>query len=509
MRPLDRAAAEREADEAAHRLRARRTPAAVLRDGPVPEAVRAPVEELTGADLSHVRFDTHTDPYTVAGPDGLVAATDGDTVYTGLTHAIGDSPLAGQVVAHELVHTAQLSQAPGGRRPTHGVAPLKLGFCGGGSKDRFALLRSGNPLTAADAKSIVSAYGKLGEADRDKVVAEFHKTGDAHSGIQRLLAALSPADLEASRDLVSDLQDRVQRLAVEARAGKSLAQLGADEGAAMKKEAEAAALAQAQADAAAKGLPPPATVGAGDVSKAHDEETKKTSPIPATVVNAWDALSAADQSSWNARAAAVIAKVVTACNKLAPDLKVTAANLTWAPREVAAFGANVYAFSGDPISFGMSFVETAESDPEYVVRTVVHELAGHPSFVKRYQSAEAVIYAEAHKAEPSLGAPWDTSEEKNTFGYIGTEIYAALREVPFEKPLSAADAAKGLVTGITPADNIDNKISLVKTKFTLPTGIAIVQGLYERFRIDPRVTSAALALFVTKVEKYFGKVLKT
>jgi hypothetical protein len=143
-----------------------------------------------------------------------------------------------------------------------------------------------------------------------------------------------------------------------------------------------------------------------------------------------------------------------------------------------------------------------------VVRVVVHEIVGHPEFGSRYGSYEAKIYAEAHAKEPTLGSPWDTPQERDTFAYIGTEIYAALREVPFEKPLSAAHAAKGLITAIDPAQNIDNKIGLIKSKYAPGIAEAVLQGLYERFRIDPRINPKALALFQTLAEKHFPGTLK-
>lgn len=169
----------------------------------------------------------------------------------------------------------------------------------------------------------------------------------------------------------------------------------------------------------------------------------------------------------------MIVKVVTGCAKVAPQLGITAANLRWAPREVAQAGSNVYAFAVDPFSFGMSFPEIPEANPEYVVRTVVHEVAGHPGFGDRYKSAEAIVYAEARRAEPSLGAPWDTEEETNSFAYIGTEMYSALREQPFDVPLAPVHQSQCLITAIAPASNIDGKVGLVKFKFTGPTATAI------------------------------------
>ncbi len=483
-----------------------------LRSGLMPKGLRRPVESAMGVDLTDLRLDTSTDPRQVAGGATTIAAFDGRTIHTGPIGAAADTPFGREVLAHELVHAAQLragAEIDGASRGRL-MRPLKMGWCGSKMADATPLLRSGAPLSPADAKKVLDHYESLGGPDRDKVVIEFHKVGTPDTGIQRLLAALSPAELTARSAVVADMQERVQRLATQQTSGMTGDQLAAAQGTKMKTEAEARALAAAAADAKAKALPPPKTVAPADIAREQNAETKRTSPITATVTNAWDALApvAGAQAAWDARAAAVIPKIVAACTAKAPGLGIKASNIKWAPREVAERGANVYAFSGDPISIGMRFVETSEADPEYAVSTVVHEIVGHPQFGDRFKSYEAQIYAEAHAKEPSLGAPWDTKEEKNTFGYIGTEIYAALRGFTFEKASSPAHAKAGLVRGIDAESNIDNKIGLLKSKYEATVGASLLQGLYERFRIDPRIDPTALALFVKIAEKHFPKVLK-
>lgn len=519
--PGSRHDAERQADEITGRAARSAPPVDGRGSGPVPLVWRRAVEEATGADLSDVHLDPTTTPRSMVGGPGTVAAFHDGTVFTGLGGALAGTELGRDIVVHELAHAAQeqVADRAGDGRRFRALGPLQLDLCrstptGTSTSappvvDPLDTLRSGKALSATDAKALLDHYESLGGSDRDAVVTQFHKVGAADSGVQRLLAAADPAEVKARRALVSDIQERVQRLAVEQTAGKTITALGAEQGAFMKSEAEKLALAEAAAAAKAKKAPPPKSVSAAEVAKAHEKATKLTSPVTKTVTNAWDALGAPAQATWNTRAAAVITKVVDACKTKAPELGITAANLKWAPKEVAAAGSNVYAFSGDPLSFGMGFVETAEADPEYPVRIVVHEIAGHPEFGDRYTSAEALIYAEAHTSEPALGTPWDTEEETNTFGYLGTEIYAALREVPYDKPLTKAHAKKGLITAIDPEANIDNKIGLVRSKYAPKVGEAVIQGLYERFRVDPRVSASALTLFVKLAEKHFPKVLKT
>jgi hypothetical protein len=375
--------------------------------------------------------------------------------------------------------------------------------------DPFDVLRVDKPITGPQAEDMLKQYSTLDSAGKDGVIRAFARVGFAESPLRRWLAALPVASRRGYRAELSDIGERVQRLAVEQTSGKNLAQLGAAEAAFLLPEAEKEARAQVEEDAKKAGRPPPAAVSDADVAKAHAEATEKVSPIrPPEKQTAWDKVKAkGEDGAWNDRAKKAIAAVVAACKKVAPELGIVAANLEWAPDVIAKRGANVFALSGDPLKVGMSFVETAEADPAYCVRTVVHEIAGHPEFGSKYKSYEAEIFAEAHRQAPRLGETWNYGSE-HTYGYIGTETYAALREVPYYRALSDADAKRGLVRAITPEENVANKVGLIKTLYPPEVGKAVVQGLYERFRVDPRITEDALALFESAVEQAFPGSLK-
>lgn len=497
-------------------------------------ALSAEMSRSFDADLSGVRV--HTGPDAAASATALRAAayTVGDHIVFGEARFAPHTTEGRRLLAHELSHVVQQRTASGparvsrasdsaeveadhaahtvlaGRRPRITAGGPAIARQEVPAVDPFAPLLSGSTLTPVEASGLLDAYEALDPADRDAFVRKHHGIAVTSSGVTRLLAALSPAERKTRRGLLSDVLERVQRIAAETTAGKTLVELGAVQGAFMKPEAERLARAKKAADAKKAGVPTPAPVTDADIEAALDAETKRTSRVKATVTNAWDAVAAVPgaQAKWNARAAKVITSVVDACNKKDPTLGITAANLKWAPREVAQKAANAFASSGDPISFGMSFVETAEDSPESVVRVVVHEIAGHPEFGSRFRSFEAQVYVEALKQEPSLGSPWDTEERVNTFGYFGTEIYAALREVPYEVAVTASAVEKGLSGAIEPAKNIDDSIGLVKIKYAPGVAEAIVQGLYERFRVDPRVSDDALALFERTVARHFPKVLK-
>lgn len=478
-----------------------------------------------GADFSMVRV--HTDPAAAASAVqvGAAAYTVGTDIVAG--PRFDPHTAAGQrLLAHELAHVVQQSQqstqgtavpdalerdadqaaeaALAGRaapiRAASGPAVQRQA-----AADPFDALRTPQKtVTAAEAKAMLDHYEKLPEHGRDAIVQAFHHPGVLGSDLSRWLAALDGKELERRRALVSDIAERVQRLTVEGQTGKNLAQLAEAQAAFMRKGETQLAEKEATTEAKKSGQPPKPVTPA-DLARVHKEEAERTSPIGTASKTG---LTDEEMAKWTARANKVIAEVVEACHKEAPELGITAANLRWDPEQVLGHGRNVYALSGYPLTFGTAFIETAEANPAYVVRTVVHEARGHPDFGNRFGSYEARIYDEAQKKHPELGGPITDKPDRDIYGYIGTEIYAALREIPYERPLSTVAAAKGLTRAISPEENVDNKIGLIKSKYAPGIAEAVLQGLYERFRIDPRISQDALALFESTAGDYFPGVLK-
>jgi Domain of unknown function (DUF4157) len=486
-----------------------------------------------GTDFSAVRV--HTDPASRASAVRLGAAAyavGNDIIFRSrfAPHTAGGQRL----LAHELAHVVQqgggqMAEGPAASGPSDVVEleadqAAKTALVGSQAvrvrsrgvpgplrqvvADPFDALRTPQKkLTTAEAKAMLDHYQTLLDDDRDAILRAFHHVGVIDSGLARWLAALDVNEAEQRRALLSDIAERVQRLTVEQQTHQTLTQLGTAQAAFMRQGDTQRAMAAAAAEAAKTGQPSK-PVTSSDIAREHEREARRTSPISKPTPDAWKNLGPVKQAEWNARAVAVIPKVVEACRKEAPELGITAANLLWDPKEIWKHGSNVYALSGNPIRFGTSFIETVEADPRYVVRTVVHEIRGHPDFGERYSSYEARIYAEAHRQDPSVGGPVDVKPDKDIYGYIGTEMYAALREVPYERQLSPEHAGHGLVIGIPPEQNIDNKIGLIKSKYAPGIAEAVLQGLYERFRIDPRITEDALALFETVAARHFPHVLQ-
>jgi hypothetical protein len=89
---------EREAGEVVPRLRSRAGATGDLTSGTVPPAMRRPVEDWAGVDLSHIGLDSTTDPRAVAG-DPVAAFDRGtSTIYAGLAR-----PLAGTALARDIL----------------------------------------------------------------------------------------------------------------------------------------------------------------------------------------------------------------------------------------------------------------------------------------------------------------------------------------------------------------------------------------------------------------------
>lgn len=482
-----------------------------------------------GADFSTVRV--HTDPAAAASAvrEGAAAYTVGSHIVAGPRFGPGTATWP-RLLAHELSHVAQQSMAQQSvvqqgaataealERDADQAAETVLAgrtariravsapaMARQAVADPFDALRAPQKkVTAAQAKAMLEHYETLPEPGRDAIVQAFHHPGVVGtSDLSRWLAALDAAEMERRRALVSDLAERVQRLTVEGQTGKNLEQLGAAQAAFMRQGETRLAEKEATAEAAKTGQPPK-PVAPVDLARVHKKEAERDNPIGGA---AKSDMKPEERAEWTARAAKVIAKMVEVCRREAPELGITASDFNWNPDVVLAHGAHVYAL-GHPIIFGTSFIETAEADPVYVVRTIVHEARGHPDFGDRFGSYEARIYDEAQRKHPELGGPVREKPDKDIYGYIGTEIYAALREVPYERTPNPEDAKLGLRWAIPPEQNVDNKVGLIKSKYAPEIAGAVLQGLYERYRIDPRISEDGLALFESTADKYFPGLLK-
>jgi hypothetical protein len=501
---------------------------------PLPAVVADDLGARLATDLSGVRV--HTDDAAAATAFRLGAAA--YTVGTDIVFAPGRyQPHTGagrRLLAHELAHVLQLigpqTAAPSAGTDDHAAErsadrvadaalagrPLPAVAAGPGpalrmqpQPDPFDVLRAGRTPSAGQAEDMLRHYATLATDQRDAVIRAFHHVGVVDSPLRRWLAAVPRTSLRTYRAVLMDIGQRVDQYGAEQFSGKTLTELGAAEAKFLVAQAEQDARKEAADDAKKEGRSAPATVSEADIARVHARTTEAASPVrPPEPETAWDRAKKADgEAVWRARAAKAIAAVVEACRRIAPELGITASNLNFAPERTDGRGKNVFALSGDPLTVGLSFVETAEADPDYVVSVVVHEISGHPDYGPSHRGYAARIFEEAHRQAPQLGETWNFGSE-HIFAYPGTESYAALREVPYYRPLSEDDRKRGLGRSIPPERNLAEKLGLIKKFYPPGVAEAVVQGLYERYRTDPRIADEALALFESKAAEVFGKVLK-
>ncbi len=486
-------------------------------EGSLPQSIRGPVEHWSGVDLSDVEVRRGG----LAADVPVRAATDGAVVYVPPGVQRVPAELADQVMTHELVHIAQQrSASPDG--PALRARPGKPQFdwCDPDSDapapapkppTAFEVIRSGVPVTAAVAKQALDDYAKLPAAHRELVVAALHRNAPDASRVRAMLEALPEDERVKRMDDIRDFLDRLQAMASRSASGMSDEGLAKTQGEWMEKQAQAAALAEAAAEAKKKGAPPPKSVTPAEANKAHSKEVAKQA-LPPSPGNRWTEAKKKDpkaEADWNARAAKAIAAVVAAAAKKAPHLKITAADIKWDPDTIEGYPSRIFALSGRPYIVGMSFIEAAEADPEYVLGSVLHEIFGHPEYGDLDSSYERRIYDLATtKYFPSYSKPANPQNERLAYGYIGTEIYAEMREFEYAKPIAPEHAKKGISGGDEPAANIDELVLKLRTLYEPTVARALLTGMWERFRVDPRIVPAALALFLASAEKYFPKVLK-
>ncbi len=166
----------------------------------------------------------------------------------------------------------------------------------------------------------------------------------------------------------------------------------------------------------------------------------------------------------------------------------------------------MFALSGRPYTMGMSWVEAAEADPEYVLGATLHEIFGHPAYAIS-GSTERQVYQAGTAHFPEYRAPRSDRDELRLYDYLGTEIYAEMREFEFYKEVSPADRKKGVKSSDDPKQDIEARVKKLKQFFEPKVAEALIRGMWERFRVDPRIVPGALALFKAAADTHFPGVI--
>ena len=222
----------------------------------------------------------------------------------------------------------------------------------------------------------------------------------------------------------------------------------------------------------------------------------------------WAALGVDGQKAWWPMAKTVRTSIITLAKKEVPAMKLTESDLDLKPEKIAkesqARGMSIFALSGRPMTVGLMFIEAAKANPKYVLGPVLHEIYGHPFHGGEEESYAWRLYEESTKHFPSYSKPSDRRPEINLYGYPETEIYAEMVEATHSTPLSPEDKKKGISSSDDPAADIAEKVGRLARNLEPSVAKAVLLGMWERFRIDPRLSPASLQLYKDAVNAQPG-----
>ncbi len=159
--------------------------------------------------------------------------------------------------------------------------------------------------------------------------------------------------------------------------------------------------------------------------------------------------------------------------------------------EMGAYGVR----RGDKLIVGKSWLETAETDIKDVYDNISHELGGHreygdkPSWEIMEGTLKALPPAERAKATGGVKSPY------SAYGYMETEIYAELRELPYTTERSGSD---------NPADDVEEQLTKIKEAFSPTVAEALVRGFRRRIQLDSKITGKARDIYDEKVKAVFA-----
>jgi hypothetical protein len=225
-------------------------------------------------------------------------------------------------------------------------------------------------------------------------------------------------------------------------------------------------------------------------------------------------LTPAREATLTTQTHAAVATFVTWAAGAHPDLHLAAAHFRVAVREVFDRGDGVVAFAdqgGTPrCVIGEGFMQAVTANPAYMLPVVVHELWGHNEYGPYGQPGTELgleVYDQAAALMPGYTQPAAGSAprraEIDAYAYQETEIYSLMRQLEYYVPNAAADRAALDNINFDPAAAISARIGLIKQQYEPRVARALVHGLYQRYRADPRLVPAAITAFTNGVRANF------
>lgn len=500
---------------------------------PVPQSARSLLGPNAASDLDDVRLHSGPQAARAARDAGAPAFTVGQDMIFGSGEFRPGTVMGDALLAHELAHTVHQRDAGSVTGTTTSQAleteadrsaARVVAERWGAAKDHLwdmgtmamPRLRSGlqlsrctpptaaldkpGPLGASDARKILDHFASSSPAEQRAIFKKYYTPG----GIERVLTAIPPEEAaDKYRAPIQTLLRWAEEETTRKAAGLSDAAIGKAQAKWMEAEAKKRAAA-----AKPKAAPPPTVA---EVEAERVKEVKVTS-ISKAVGSTWAGMSPVQKAKWNSDATAAIKKFVAWAAKHHPKLGLKVPQIRFDYDAVEKRGSGVLAFgkSGKAV-VGKSWVEAVQAGEAYGLSIIVHELMGHPEYGPYGGEYHLELYDKAMVgfpgyAKPAAGSPARTTE-LDSYAYQETEIYSLLRSLPYHTKVSAKDKVAG-IREADPASIIPVRVALMKRQWAPSILPALYKGMYERYRLDPRITKAALKVFVDAVNKELPGTIK-
>jgi len=255
-----------------------------------------------------------------------------------------------------------------------------------------------------------------------------------------------------------------------------------------------------------KGTPPPPAAKA-DIGQSLEKQVKSRA-LPALPTAPWDSLSDADKKRWNDDHYPRAVREIEASIK-GTELEGVMKGKGWAfqPREVLLNGG--YAMQDrDKLAFGMAFVKDVidpadarkPATPRNVWPIIAHEMGGHFAYGPEYAGLimDRVLQKLPEAERKRYADPELRRQLFSSFAYAETEIFAALRQRRYDRPLSGPIPAHGAMKA---DDNIRIRLDQIGSGFSREVGEAILVELRWKVEADNQILDRDKAFFAQELKK--------
>lgn len=214
----------------------------------------------------------------------------------------------------------------------------------------------------------------------------------------------------------------------------------------------------------------------------------------------WPSLLPAQQAAWTARFNTILARIRVEApeevREVIADAESAGGGIQWMPQDVEEAGPNALALNrGDTLGVGRRWLLAAESNLPDVYENIMHELGGHRTYGSTVSwDIMSGTLASLPPGERTIAGSGPRSLY-GAYGYMETEIYAELRELPYRTPGSQGDV---------PATNVEEELRDIQRAFDPDIAEAIVRGLRRRVQLDSLITDEARSLLDQKIRVVFG-----